>query len=107
MTHFFPKPDSRELGIRLDLTSRPKDGLAVFQPTNSAPLQISNVLSFVPQLTFKMTPCTVRLLSLKRGKYGIFSFFSFLAVMLNSDSLLSSGDHAVGTSVCKTEIPTK
>lgn len=45
---------------------------------------------------------TVRLfsLSVRRGKDGI--FFP-LAVMLKSDSLLSSGNHAVSRSVCKTD----
>lgn len=34
-------------------------------------------------------------------------FFPFLAEMLSSDSLLSSGNHAVSKSLCKTEIPIK
>lgn len=63
----------------------------------------------MPQLTFKMTlnyNKTLFSLSIKKGKDGLF-FFSFLAVMLNSNSLLSSGNHAVSKSVCKTEILTK
>lgn len=63
----------------------------------------------MPQMTFKMTLkysetffFFLNLSFLRKERMGIF-FFSFLAVMLRSDSLLSNGNHAVGKSLCKTD----